>query len=45
MKMSYSDPIHFDWHSVEATLQPIQAFQIDFDPATRHGNVTPIVGD
>ena len=29
MKMSYSDPIHFDWHSVEATLQPIQAFQID----------------
>ena len=45
MKMSYSDPIHFDWYSVEATLQPIQAFQIDFDPATRHGNVTPIVGD
>ena len=42
-KMSYSEPIQLDWHSVEATLQPIKAFQLDFDPATCHGNITPVL--
>ena len=42
-KMSYSEPIQLDWHSAEATLQPIKAFQLDFDPATCHGNITPVL--
>ena len=41
--MSYSEPIQLDWHSAEATLQPIKAFQLDFDPATCHGNITPVL--
>lgn len=42
-KISYSEPIQVDWHSVEARLQPIEALQLDFDPATCLGKFTPIL--
>ena len=41
--MSYNDPIHLDWHSAEAILQPIKAFRFDFNLITRHGNFTPVL--
>lgn len=38
----YSDPLQFDWTSLEARPQPFQTFEFAFNPMTTEGSITPV---
>ena len=40
--IQYSDPIQFDWSGLLPQLQPFEAFELEFNPKTTEGVLTPI---
>lgn len=41
-RISYKNPITFDWSSLTPTLQPFEAFELEFNPQTTEGILRPI---
>jgi len=40
--IEYSDPLQFNWSSVDPQLQPFEAFELRFNAVTTEGVLTPI---
>jgi len=40
--ITFSDPHQFNWSSSKPILQPFEAFDLQFDPRTTNGNLTPV---
>lgn len=43
LPIEYSDPLQFDWYSVEPQLQPFEAFNLKFNTISTEGVLEPIL--
>lgn len=41
--IQYSQPVQFDWSTLQPQLQPFEAFELIFDPKTTESNFSPIL--